>query len=124
MSQAKKHYPNNFIEIKGVVFPLPTKAPQRRYGFSGSTAGAGSSSLIGMVVLGAGIFFAFPFLFAATFYQQVDPNKPLPGSALRRGAYMNWGSKDVGPDVDYFKRQKELRERDARGYGDEDEDED
>eukprot|EP00201_Polytomella_parva_P003993 CAMPEP_0175078126 /NCGR_PEP_ID=MMETSP0052_2-20121109/23891_1 /TAXON_ID=51329 ORGANISM="Polytomella parva, Strain SAG 63-3" /NCGR_SAMPLE_ID=MMETSP0052_2 /ASSEMBLY_ACC=CAM_ASM_000194 /LENGTH=79 /DNA_ID=CAMNT_0016347905 /DNA_START=30 /DNA_END=269 /DNA_ORIENTATION=+ len=31
-----------------------------------------------------------------------DPNKPMPRSAAIRGAYINSGSKDIGPDKEFF----------------------
>eukprot|EP01023_Acetabularia_acetabulum_P058310 TRINITY_DN686_c0_g1_i7.p5 TRINITY_DN686_c0_g1~~TRINITY_DN686_c0_g1_i7.p5 ORF type:complete len:119 (-),score=13.61 TRINITY_DN686_c0_g1_i7:1014-1370(-) len=115
MSQARKHYPKGFVEIGGVLFPLSPRAQQRRLSSARSqNTGFGPRALVTMVLVGTGIFFAFPFIFSATYGNKRDPSQPLPGSALRRGAYMNWGSKDVGPDIEYYKLQKELRERAAQ----------
>eukprot|EP01025_Chloroclados_australasicus_P043606 TRINITY_DN4677_c0_g1_i1.p4 TRINITY_DN4677_c0_g1~~TRINITY_DN4677_c0_g1_i1.p4 ORF type:complete len:133 (-),score=18.00 TRINITY_DN4677_c0_g1_i1:318-689(-) len=109
MSQQRKHYPKGFVELNGVIFPLPPRARQRR--LTANQGAVSGRALVGLVLFGAGIFFAFPFIFSAQFGLKNDPTKALPGSALRRGAYMNWGSKDVGPDLDYYKMQRELREK-------------
>ncbi|KAL3137299.1 hypothetical protein ABBQ32_006839 [Trebouxia sp. C0010 RCD-2024] len=52
-----------------------------------------ASGLIAFISLAA----AFPFLLART-GPTVDSSKPLSGQAVVRGAYINSGSKDIGPD--------------------------
>jgi len=46
--------------------------------------------------------FAYPFLFVNkhTKQQRHDPSRPLPPNVSMRGAYINSGSKDIGPDPD------------------------
>ncbi|KAL0044523.1 hypothetical protein WJX82_011108 [Trebouxia sp. C0006] len=52
-----------------------------------------AAGLLGFIGLSA----SFPFVFART-GPTVDSSKPLSGQAAVRGAYINSGSKDIGPD--------------------------
>ena len=55
-----------------------------------------------VVALGASAF-AFPFVFAKSkgIGNRVDFSKPLSPSATMRGAYLNTGSRDIGPDPNW-----------------------
>ncbi|KAK4534266.1 hypothetical protein CDCA_CDCA01G0291 [Cyanidium caldarium] len=55
-----------------------------------------------VVALGASAF-AFPFVFAKSkgIGSSVDFAKPLTPSVTMRGAYLNTGSRDIGPDPNW-----------------------
>ena len=57
--------------------------------------------------------FSYPFLLVRS-RQPPDPKLPRQSSAMMRGAYMNTGTVDVGPDPDYAARQKAIRDAEIR----------
>jgi hypothetical protein len=57
--------------------------------------------------------FSYPFLLVRS-RQPPDPSLPLQGSAVMRGAFMNTGTVDVGPDLEYAARQKAIRDEEIR----------
>ena len=66
----------------------------------------GNSLVVAGLVLFGGAAAAYPVLYALKAPKPSLGDKPLNGDATIRGAYVNAGSRDVGPDPDAGKHRR------------------